>query len=80
MRIEKPDEEVTAWLADAIYQVALRRGITGSFLDVELELWAATREVVEGGFPAPVPHTPATRAMRRFAAQPRHEEVQPWQA
>jgi hypothetical protein len=34
-------EEASAELSQAAYQVALRRGFSGSFLDVELDLWRA---------------------------------------
>jgi len=37
-------EEMEAELTQAAYQVALRRGFSGSFLDVELGLWQALRE------------------------------------
>jgi hypothetical protein len=36
-------EEVLAELADVAYQVLLRNGLRGSFLEVELELWRALR-------------------------------------
>jgi hypothetical protein len=39
-------EQLLAELTAAAYQVALRHGIRGSFLDVELELWRELRAVV----------------------------------
>jgi hypothetical protein len=34
-------DEASAELTQAAYQVALRRGFSGSFVDVELDLWKA---------------------------------------
>jgi len=39
-------EHFLAELTDAAYRVALRHGFKGSFLDVELDLWAALRSVL----------------------------------
>ena len=36
-------EEFLAEITDAAYRVALRHGIKGSFLDIELGLWEALR-------------------------------------
>jgi len=40
-------EEFVGRLTDAAYQVALRRGIRGSFLELELDLWRSLGRVVE---------------------------------
>jgi hypothetical protein len=45
-------ESFLAELTDAAYRVAVRQGIKGSFLDAELGLWQALREVLERGMPA----------------------------
>lgn len=42
-------EEFLAELAVATYGVALRHGIKGSFIDLELELWQELRGVVGNG-------------------------------
>jgi hypothetical protein len=39
-------EDFAAELNAAAYQVALRHGLRGPFIDVELELWQALRAVV----------------------------------
>jgi hypothetical protein len=39
-------EKLSAELTDAAYRVALKHGIRDSFLEVELELWAAVRFVL----------------------------------
>jgi hypothetical protein len=39
-------EELLAALTDAAYRVVLKRGLSGSFLDVELEIWKALRAVL----------------------------------
>jgi hypothetical protein len=36
-------EETAARLTEAVYQVALERGFSGSFVDLELSLWNAFR-------------------------------------
>jgi len=43
---EPATEDFLAELTDAAYRVALEHGIAGSFLDVQLDLWAALRRVV----------------------------------
>jgi hypothetical protein len=40
-------ETFVARLATAAYQVALRHGIKGSFVDLELDLWHELRAVCE---------------------------------
>jgi hypothetical protein len=40
-------EELLAELAAAAYGVALRHGIKGPFIDVELELWRELRVVLD---------------------------------
>jgi hypothetical protein len=40
-------EELIAELARTAYEVALRHGVRGSFLELELELWERVRSVVE---------------------------------
>jgi hypothetical protein len=39
-------EHLLAELTDAAYRVALRHGLRGPFLDVELDLWTALRAVL----------------------------------
>ena len=39
-------EQFLAELTDAAYRVALRHGVKGSFIDVELGLWKALRTVL----------------------------------
>jgi hypothetical protein len=43
---ESCQEQFVAELAAAAYQAALRHGLKGPFIDVELELWQALRAVV----------------------------------
>lgn len=40
------DEELLAELAEAAYRVALRHGLKGPFIDVELDLWRELRVVL----------------------------------
>jgi carbon storage regulator len=40
-------DEFTAELTDAAYQIALRRGLVGSWLDLELGLWKTLAETVK---------------------------------
>lgn len=40
-------EELLAELAAAAYDVALRHGIKGPFIDVELDLWRKLRDVLD---------------------------------
>ena len=40
-------EELLAELAAAAYGVALRHGIKGPFIDVELDLWRELRDVLD---------------------------------
>jgi hypothetical protein len=49
---EGPFESLLAQLTDTAYRVAVRHGIKGSFLDLELGLWQALREVLEREVPA----------------------------
>jgi hypothetical protein len=44
---ESVAEELLAELASAAYGVALRHGIKGPFIDVELELWRELRGVLD---------------------------------
>ena len=39
----------TAKLTDAAYAVALRYGVSGSWIDLQLDLWRALTEAVEKG-------------------------------
>jgi hypothetical protein len=48
-------EELLARLADAAYRVALRRGVRGPFIDLELELWRALRAAAGGDGNSPPP-------------------------
>ncbi|HEY7428109.1 MAG TPA: hypothetical protein VH682_28005 [Gemmataceae bacterium] len=41
------DEDLLAELTTAAYRVALRHGIKGAFIDVELELWRELRGVLD---------------------------------
>jgi hypothetical protein len=40
-------EDLLAELAEAAYTVALRHGLKGPFIDVELELWRELRVVLD---------------------------------
>lgn len=40
------DEDLLAELAAAAYRVALRHGLKGPFIDVELDLWGELRVVL----------------------------------
>ena len=59
-------EDFVAGLTAAAYQVALRHGLKGPFIDVELTLWQALRAVVAAHF-APEGHAQPGR--RRQAAR-----------
>ena len=39
---------LTAKLTDTAYAVALRHGVSGSWIDLQLELWRALTEAIEG--------------------------------
>lgn len=52
VRLDPPAEEFLATLTDAAYQVALQHGVAGSFVDVQLDLWAALRGVLASQTPA----------------------------
>jgi hypothetical protein len=39
----------TAKLTDAAYSVALRHGVSGSWIDLQLDLWRVLTETVERG-------------------------------
>jgi hypothetical protein len=41
-------ERLLAELTAAAYQVALRHGLKGPFVDVELDLWRELRRVMDG--------------------------------
>ncbi len=47
MSFQGASEHLLAELTAAAYEVALRHGLRGSFLDVELELWRELREVLD---------------------------------
>lgn len=51
-------EALLAELTDAAYRVALRHGFKAPFLDVELGLWRALRQVLARELPAPSPYLP----------------------
>jgi len=57
-RLGSATEEFLAELTDAAYRVALKHKFQGSFVDVQLELWAALRKVVA--------HDLAVRCRRRL--------------
>ena len=40
-------EDRIARLTDAAYQVALQNGLSGSFIDVQLGIWSAIRNIIE---------------------------------
>lgn len=42
-----PVEDVLARITISAYEVALRQGFTGSFLDLELALWDELRDVLQ---------------------------------
>jgi hypothetical protein len=44
----------TAKLTDAAYAVALRHGVSGSWIDLQLDLWRALTEAVERAESPPV--------------------------
>lgn len=46
LRLDAPAEDFVAQLTEAAYTVALGHGFTGSFVDVQLDLWSAIRGVV----------------------------------
>jgi hypothetical protein len=46
LQLDPGVEEFLAELTDAAYQVALKNGIVGSFINVQLGLWSALRGVV----------------------------------
>jgi hypothetical protein len=69
---DRHSEEYLAELTDAAYRVALRHGLKGAFVDVELELWRALRHVVRA-------HTPRGQheeAARQLAPRRDPEETQ----
>jgi hypothetical protein len=39
-------DELADRVADGVYQAALQRGLSGSFLDLRLDLWHALRQAV----------------------------------
>jgi hypothetical protein len=45
--VESAQEELLSRLTDAAYRAALRHGIKGSFIDLQLELWQKLREVLD---------------------------------
>jgi hypothetical protein len=51
-------EELLARLTDAAYRVALRRGVRGPFIDLELELWRALRAAAGGDGRSSPPESP----------------------
>jgi hypothetical protein len=65
VHLPRAPEQLLAELTAAAYEVALRHGIGGSFLDLELELWDELRAVLAKR----LPRAPAER--RRPAAGPR---------
>lgn len=55
-------ENFLAELTEAAYSVALRRGFAGSFVEIQLDLWAALRRVLRAtGIPAPAARAGRTR-------------------
>jgi hypothetical protein len=49
------EEELLVRLTQAAYDVALRHRFQGPFLDVQLDLWAALRDVLEEDRPRTFP-------------------------
>ena len=47
LRLHSSLASFTAKLTDAAYAVALRHGVRGSWIDLQLELWRVLTEVVE---------------------------------
>lgn len=45
--LQSQHEELLAELTDIAYQALLRRGVAGSFLETELELWQQMRAAYE---------------------------------
>ncbi len=41
-------EDLLARLTTAAYSVALNHGIAGAFIDVQLEIWSALRDILQG--------------------------------
>jgi hypothetical protein len=44
---ESAREALLSRLTDSAYRVALRHGIKGSFIDLQLDLWQKLREVLD---------------------------------
>lgn len=57
--LSNAEEELLARLTRTAYEVALRHRPDGSFLELELGLWAALREVLEEEVLVPAPRDPA---------------------
>jgi hypothetical protein len=60
-------EEFLADLTDAVYHVALRHGIKGSFLEIELELWSALRRAYARHRQPAIEAMPQMKHLRRKA-------------
>jgi len=45
LRLDAPAEEFLASLTDTAYRVVLKHGFTGSFVDLQLDLWSELRGV-----------------------------------
>jgi hypothetical protein len=72
--IPNASEQLLAELTAAAYQVALRHGFRGSFLDVELDLWRELRAVLAH---APCPVSSRGAVVREpFKAQARERYCQ----
>ena len=50
-RLSPPAEAFLAELTAAAYRVALQHGTKGSFIDLQLGMWAALRQVLAGELP-----------------------------
>jgi hypothetical protein len=46
LRLDTSAEDFLARLTDAAYRVSLKHGFSGSFVDLQLELWSTLRNVV----------------------------------
>jgi hypothetical protein len=46
LRLDSSAEDLLARLTDTAYRVSLKHGFSGNFLDLQLELWSALRQVL----------------------------------
>lgn len=67
--VDNPAEALLAELTDAAYRVALKHGLRGAFIDVELDLWTALRAVLREELLLADPAAP-TECVRASEVQP----------